>query len=129
MCPRSIAGVLFDSVRRFRATLLLRTTCMCLYCDGVASCVAAWQTKNQKTYELVKISLIMSAGFPRRDHVRITIDNLFHFHKDDSMKSFVNWILVNMHVRFSFNQTQPYLKEGYLITAHYLCTLLLYLAR
>jgi len=30
MCPSSIAGVPFDSVRRFRATLLLRTTCMCL---------------------------------------------------------------------------------------------------
>ena len=28
MCPMSIAGVPFDSVRRFRATLLLRTTCM-----------------------------------------------------------------------------------------------------
>jgi len=28
MCLRSIAGVLFDLVRRFRATLLLRTTCM-----------------------------------------------------------------------------------------------------
>ena len=26
--PRSIAGVLFDSAGRFRATLLLRTTCM-----------------------------------------------------------------------------------------------------
>jgi len=30
----------FDSVRRFQATLLLRTTCMCLCCNGVASCVA-----------------------------------------------------------------------------------------
>jgi len=44
--PRSIAGVPFDSVRRFRATLLLRTTCMRLCCNGVASCVAAQQTKN-----------------------------------------------------------------------------------
>ena len=38
---RSIAGVPFDSVGRFQATLLLRTTCMCLCCNGVASCVVA----------------------------------------------------------------------------------------
>ena len=38
--PKSIAGVQFDSVRRFRATLLLRTTCMRLCCNGGASCVA-----------------------------------------------------------------------------------------
>jgi len=36
--PKSIAGVSFDSARRFRATLLLRTTCMRLCCNGVASC-------------------------------------------------------------------------------------------
>jgi len=36
-----IAGVPFDSVRRFRATLLLRTTCMRVYCNWFASCVAA----------------------------------------------------------------------------------------
>ena len=46
--PRSIAGLPFDSVRRFRATLLLRTTCMCPWGNWVASCVAALQTKNQK---------------------------------------------------------------------------------
>jgi len=48
ICPRSIAGVLFDSVRRFRASVLLHTTCVHLCCNWVASCVSAWQTKNQK---------------------------------------------------------------------------------
>jgi len=47
--PTSIAEVPFDSVRRFRATLLLRTTCMRLWDNWVASCVAALQTKNQRT--------------------------------------------------------------------------------
>jgi len=28
MCPRSIAGVAFDSAGRFRASLLLHTTCV-----------------------------------------------------------------------------------------------------
>ena len=53
--PKSIAGVLFDSVRRFQAPLLLRTTCMHLCGNRVANCVAAWQTKNQKKnmHELV----------------------------------------------------------------------------
>ena len=41
MCPRSIAGVPFDSVKRFRASLLLHTTCMHLCCNWVANCVAA----------------------------------------------------------------------------------------
>jgi len=44
MCQRSIAGVPFDSVRCFLVTLLLRTTCMRLWCNGVPSCVA--ETKN-----------------------------------------------------------------------------------
>ena len=44
-CPRSIAGVPFNSVRRFGATLLLRTTCMRLWGNWVASCVSALQTK------------------------------------------------------------------------------------
>ena len=39
--PKSIAGVPFDSVRRFRASLLLRTTCIHLCRNWVASCVAA----------------------------------------------------------------------------------------
>jgi len=51
-CPTSIAGVLFDSVRRFRATLLLRTTCIRLWGNWVASCVVALQTKNQKNLGL-----------------------------------------------------------------------------
>jgi len=47
---RSIAGVPFDSVRRFRATLLLRTTCMRRW---VIELLAVWRhykpkTKNQK---------------------------------------------------------------------------------
>ena len=40
-CPGSIAGVPFNSVRRFRATLLLRTTCMRVCCNWFANCVAA----------------------------------------------------------------------------------------
>ena len=51
LCLRSITGVPFDSVRRFRASLLLRTTCMHLCPNWVASCVSAWQTKNQKPLE------------------------------------------------------------------------------
>ena len=48
MCPRSIAGVPFDSVRRFWACLLLHTTCVHLCRNWVANCVVAWQTKYQK---------------------------------------------------------------------------------
>ena len=50
--PRPIAGVPFDSVRRFRATLLLHTTCMRLWGNWVRSCVVASQTKNQKPLTL-----------------------------------------------------------------------------
>jgi len=49
MCLRSIAGVPFDSDRRFRATLLLRTTCMRLWGNWVASCVLVLQTKYQNS--------------------------------------------------------------------------------
>ena len=52
----SIAGVPFDSVGRFWATLLLRTTCMCLWCNWVASCVGALQTKNQKPKTKLRFS-------------------------------------------------------------------------
>ena len=45
ICPRSITGVPFDSVRRFWATLLPRTTGMRLWGNWVANCVAASQTK------------------------------------------------------------------------------------
>jgi len=50
VCPGSIAGVLFDSVRRFRASLLLRTT-LCI--SVVIGLLAVWRhnkpkTKNQK---------------------------------------------------------------------------------
>jgi len=40
MCLRSIAGVPFDSVGRFRASLVLRTTCMRSCSYWIASCVA-----------------------------------------------------------------------------------------
>jgi len=48
MGPGSIAGVPFDSVRCFWATMLLRTTCMRLWGNWVASCVVVLQTKNKK---------------------------------------------------------------------------------
>jgi len=38
LCPRSNAGVPFDSVRRFRSTLLLYNPCMRLWGNWVASC-------------------------------------------------------------------------------------------
>jgi len=41
MCQRSIAGVPFDLVGRFQASLLLRTTCMRSCCNWIASCVVA----------------------------------------------------------------------------------------
>jgi len=52
----SIAEVPFDSVRHFRATLLMRTTCMCLCCTWVASCVEALQTKPQDKNQCQKIA-------------------------------------------------------------------------
>jgi len=72
--PRSIAEVPFDSARHFRATLLLRTTCMRLWGNWVASCVVALQTKNQKiappTFCLVAI-LIERNPPPREDFLFI----------------------------------------------------------
>ena len=50
---RSIAGMPFDSAGRFRATLLLRTTCMRSCCNRIASCVAA-----------LEIILDLPFGFP-----------------------------------------------------------------
>ena len=50
MRPRSIARVPFDSVRRFRASLLLHTTCVHLCCNWVVSCVAVYQTKNKSRF-------------------------------------------------------------------------------
>jgi len=43
---RSIAGVLFDSAGRFRASLLLLTNCISSWCNWIASCVLKWQTKT-----------------------------------------------------------------------------------
>jgi len=48
--PVSIAGVPFDSVRRFRPTLLLHTTCVRSCCTWRASCVAVF---NQKKNEIL----------------------------------------------------------------------------
>ena len=48
ICPRSNAGVPLDSVGRFRATLLLCTTCMRSCCTWIASCMAAYQTQKPK---------------------------------------------------------------------------------
>ena len=47
MCLRSMAGVPFDSVGRFRASLLLRTTSMRPQRLGAVSCVVALQTNKQ----------------------------------------------------------------------------------
>jgi len=61
----SIAGVPFDSVRRFRATLLLRTTCMRLCGNWVASCVVAYRTKNQEPSPPVAVKaseMILACG-------------------------------------------------------------------
>ena len=44
---RSIAGVPFDSVRRFWASLLLHTTCNRSWCTGSAICVAAYHQKKK----------------------------------------------------------------------------------
>jgi len=49
-CPRSIAGVPFDLAGRFRATLLLRTTCMRSCCTWIASCGG---TTNQKPKTII----------------------------------------------------------------------------
>ena len=46
MCPRSIAGVPFDSVRRFRASLLLCSTC-CI--SAVIGLLAVWRHNKPKT--------------------------------------------------------------------------------
>ena len=53
---RSIAGVPFDSARRFRASLLLHTTRMRSCCSWSASCVAAEQNKT-KTKKLSGLGL------------------------------------------------------------------------
>ena len=45
VCPGCIAGVPFDSVRRFRSTLLLRTTCMRRW---VIELLAVWRLSTKK---------------------------------------------------------------------------------
>jgi len=81
MYPRSIAGVRFDSVRRFRATLLLRTTCMRPWCDWVANCVAASQTKHQKKSHQVGIDIfptcIVNSFLWQLDVIRGSVRNLY----------------------------------------------------
>jgi len=58
--PKSIAGVLFDSVGSPWTTLLLHTTCMRSCCNWSASCVAALQTTNQKSTTVTVISMTLS---------------------------------------------------------------------
>jgi len=60
MCPRSIAAVPFDSVRRFRATLLLRTT-VCV--TEVIELLAVWRYYKPKTKTL-----------PSRVHNSLTVE-------------------------------------------------------
>jgi len=48
MCPKSIAGVPFDSDRRFQASLLLHTTCVRSWCNTSAICVATMTIKIKK---------------------------------------------------------------------------------
>jgi len=55
MCPRSIAGVPFDLVRRFRATLSLHTACVCSCCTWRATCVAAFN-KEKKNHRIIQKS-------------------------------------------------------------------------
>jgi len=50
--PKSIAGVPFGLVRRLRASLLLRTTCMHLCRNWVVGCVTVKQTKDQKPKQI-----------------------------------------------------------------------------
>jgi len=45
MCPRSISGVLFDSVRRFRPSLLLHTT---VTVPDVIGVLAVWRHNKQR---------------------------------------------------------------------------------
>ena len=66
-CPRSIARVPFDSVRRFRATLLLRTTCMRLCCTGFASCVQHNKPKTKKHF---------STNVSQETHNRLSLQTL-----------------------------------------------------
>jgi len=60
MCPRSIAGVPFDSVGRFWASLLLHNTWNCSCCAWSASSVAA-EPKKKKEAAWIHFG---SAAFP-----------------------------------------------------------------
>ena len=48
MCPRSIVGVLFDSVSRFQTSLLLHTTCNRPAVPDVIGVLAVWRHDNNK---------------------------------------------------------------------------------
>jgi len=52
MCPRSIAGVAFDSVGRFRVALLLRPTSKVVCVPDVIGGLAMWRHNNPKTKKL-----------------------------------------------------------------------------
>ena len=68
LCTGSIAGVPFDSAGRFRASLLLHTTCVCSYCNCRASCVTTkhkikwkcggWQGAGYKTVGQWSLDLV-----------------------------------------------------------------------
>ena len=63
VCPRSIASVLFDSVRRFRASLLLHITFSRSWCTWRDSCVAAKQQKQKtKRIKLQSIHTVTGKG-------------------------------------------------------------------
>ena len=76
ICPGSIAGVPFDSARRFRPTLLLHTTCVRSCCTWRASCVAAF-TKKRKNCNALEIIFDLPFGFPINNIIslqRLTIN-------------------------------------------------------
>ena len=66
-------GVPFDSVRRFRATWLLRTTCMRVWCNGLAICLVAYQPKTKSFYAKgVDFGMMHEAACHNREKNRTT---------------------------------------------------------
>jgi len=73
LCPGSIAGLPFDSARRFRPTLLLHTTYVHSCCTWRASCVAAFKNKKKKHFDFITnqkpdlrvVSVCRSTEFPK----------------------------------------------------------------
>jgi len=67
VCPRTIVGVPFDSVRRFRTSLFLHTTCVNPYRNWVAKCVH-FKTKSKKTPLLPSDPTFPVSSFPGHNH-------------------------------------------------------------